>query len=196
MVTSQLDFQEIHETYRYKVTRYLAQLAGEDEADDLCQEVFAKIDRSLGNFRGEAGLSTWIYRIATNTFHDHLRSRTGKQQQAETLVSNDMLEELPVDSLADVASGIDQKFIREEMIDCVRGYIVQLPEDYQVVLLLSEDEGFKNREIAEILQLSLDNVKVRLHRARARLKESLKSNCEFYLDERSEIACDRKQHCD
>ncbi len=82
------------------------------------------------------------------------------------------------------------------MIDCIRSYIDQLPDDYRLVLLLSEEEGFKNREIAEILQLSLDNVKIRLHRARARLKELLKGHCDFYLDDRSELACDRKQDRD
>jgi RNA polymerase sigma-70 factor (ECF subfamily) len=86
--------------------------------------------------------------------------------------------------------------IRQEMIECIRGYINQLPEDYRVVLLLSEEEAFKNREIAEILNISLDNVKIRLHRAKEKLKKLLKGNCEFYLDERSEVACDRKQSCD
>ena len=76
------------------------------------------------------------------------------------------------------------------------GDIDQLPETYRTVLLLSEEEGFKNREIAEILQVSLDNVKIRLHRAKSKLKVSLQNNCDFYLDERSEISCDRKQQCD
>jgi len=79
------------------------------------------------------------------------------------------------------------------MIECIRGYINQLPEDYRVVLLLSEEECFKNREIAEILQISLDNVKIRLHRAKEKLKEFLESNCEFYLNGQIDITCDRKQ---
>jgi RNA polymerase sigma-70 factor (ECF subfamily) len=79
---------------------------------------------------------------------------------------------------------------------CIRNYIEQLPEDYGTVLVLSEVEGFKNREIAEILEVSLDTVKIRLHRARAKLKESLGTHCNFYLDERSELACDRKETTD
>jgi RNA polymerase sigma-70 factor (ECF subfamily) len=79
------------------------------------------------------------------------------------------------------------------MNSCIREYIEQLPEDYRAVLVFSEVEGLKNLEIAEILGVSLYTVKIRLHRARARLKERLGSHCNFYLDERSELACDRKE---
>lgn len=192
------DFQHIHETFRPRITRYLSGLAGEDKAEDLCQEVFVKVARGLKDFRGEANLSTWIYRIATNAYHDHVRSHSFKQQAHEQLTPVDEIDVLKGESSTpDEQSPVaEQKLIRGEMIDCIRGYIDQLPDDYRLVLLLSEEEGFKNREIAEILQLSLDNVKIRLHRARARLKELLEGHCDFYLDDRSELACDRKQDRD
>lgn len=192
------DFQHIHETFRPRITRYLSGLAGEDRAEDLCQEVFVKVAKGLKDFRGEANLSTWIYRIATNAYHDHVRSRSFKQQAHEQLTPVDEIDVLKGESSTpDEQSPVaEQKLIRGEMIDCIRGYIDQLPDDFRLVLLLSEEEGFKNREIAEILQLSLDNVKIRLHRARARLKELLEGHCDFYLDDRSELACDRKQDRD
>lgn len=192
------DFQKIHDAYRSRLTRYLAGLAGVDDAEDLCQEVFVKVEKGLKDFRDEAQLSTWIYRIATNTYHDHVRGRTFKQQQQEVLSPTEN-----IDALEGETTGITEKppiaeqgVIKREMIECIRGYINQLPEDYRVVLLLSEEEGFKNREIAEILQISLDNVKIRLHRAKAKLKKTLEGKCEFYLDDQSEIACDRKQASD
>lgn len=89
----------------------------------------------------------------------------------------------------------EHQVIRREMNKCIRDYINQLPEDYRVVLLLSDVEGFKNPEIAEILKISLDCVKIRLHRARVKLKDSLGRHCCFYLDERGELACDRKKSC-
>lgn len=189
------DFQHIHETFRPRITRYLTGLAGEDRAEDICQEVFVKVAKGLKDFRGEANLSTWIYRIATNAYHDHVRSRSFKQQAHEQLTPIDEIDVLKGESSTpdEQPPVAEQKLIRGEMIDCIRGYIDQLPDDYRLVLLLSEEEGFKNREIAEILQLSLDNVKIRLHRARARLKELLEGHCDFYLDDRSELACDRKQ---
>ena len=188
------DFQQIYTTFQPKILGYLSRLAGQEEAEDLCQETFLKVEQGLSGFRGEAQLSTWIYRIASHVFHDRLRNRSFKQQQCEQSaeLDDDLLEDrAPLSQ--EPKQQIDQQVIRAEMNSCIRSYIDQLPEIYREVLLLSEAEGFKNREIAEILQISLENVKVRLHRARSRLKESLQSHCDFYLDERSEIACDRKQ---
>lgn len=198
MPTQSYDFQKIHENYRPRITRYLAGLAGNDKAEDLCQEVFVKVDQGLKDFRHEAKLSTWIYRIATNTYHDHVRGRVFKQQQKERLTPAEQLDVLSDDGteIGKRSPVVEQKVIRQEMIECIRGYINLLPEDYRVVLLLSEEEAFKNREIAEILNVSLGNVKIRLHRAKQKLKKLLEGNCEFYLDERSEVACDRKQGCD
>ena len=78
------------------------------------------------------------------------------------------------------------------MSACVREYVDRLPPDHRTVLVLSELEGFKNREIADILQITLENVKVRLHRARARLKQELDDGCDFYHTEEGTLACDRK----
>ena len=194
MNESMLDFQQIYTTFKPKILGYLSRLAGQEEAEDLCQETFLKVEKGLSEFRGEAQLSTWVYRIASHVFHDHLRSRSFKQQHCEQppdLDDNLLEDRAPLSQ--EPKPQVDQQVIRAEMNSCIRGYIDQLPERYREVLLLSEEEGFKNREIAEILQISIDNVKVRLHRARAQLKETLQDHCDFYLDERSEIACDRKQ---
>lgn len=197
MADEVFDFKQLHTRYRPKIHRYLCRLAGENEAEDLCQEVFVKVERNLTSFRNEAQLSTWLYRIATNSFYDRLRSPSFKQKSKEYPIEIDdnTLEKRDFTSQQQ-KPGIDQQVIRDEMNACIRGYIDQLPENYRTVLLLSEEEGFKNREIAEILQVSLDNVKIRLHRAKAKLKVSLQGNCDFYLDERSEISCDRKQKRD
>lgn len=197
MADEVFDFEKLHARYRPKIHRYLCRLAGENEAEDLCQEVFVKVERNLTSFRNEAQLSTWLYRIATNSFYDRLRSPSFKQKSKEYPIEIDdnTLEKRDF-TTQQQKPGIDQQVIRDEMNACIRGYIDQLPENYRTVLLLSEEEGFKNREIAEILQVSLDNVKIRLHRAKAKLKVSLQGNCDFYLDERSEISCDRKQKRD
>lgn len=191
-------FPQIYEDYGPKITRYLSRLAGDNVADDLSQDVFLKVDRGLDDFREEANLSTWIYRIATNTYYDYVRGRVFIQQQKEQLIPTEAIDALEGETPGSEEKTpiVEQCAIRREMIDCIRGYINQLPEDYRVVLLLSEEEGFKNREIAEILKISLENVKIRLHRAKAKLKELLEGNCEFYLDDQSEVACDRKQSCD
>jgi RNA polymerase sigma-70 factor (ECF subfamily) len=60
------DFETIHASYRPRISRYLERLVGQSEAEDLTREVFVRVSRGLPDFRGEAKLSTWIYRIATN----------------------------------------------------------------------------------------------------------------------------------
>src|SRR5574342_1048299 len=69
-----LEFPKIYAGFQQKILRYLTRLVGEADAEDLAQEVLIKVSEALPNFRGESQLSTWIYRIATNTALDRLRS--------------------------------------------------------------------------------------------------------------------------
>lgn len=189
------DFQKIYGIFQPKILRYLARLAGEQEAEDLTQETFVKIHHALENFRGEAQLSTWIYRIATNTALDKLRSPSF-QKVAQFTLSDDSIDNDQTGGsdrivlVKEEKPPVEKQLIREEMNDCIRGYIEKLPEDYRVVLALSEYEGLKNNEIAGILGISLDTVKIRLHRARAKLKEELENNCEIHWIE--EMPCSVK----
>jgi RNA polymerase sigma-70 factor (ECF subfamily) len=66
------EYTKLHDEYFQKVVRYLSNIAGENDAEDIAQEVLVKISRSLGSFQGKSKLSTWIYRIATNTAIDKL----------------------------------------------------------------------------------------------------------------------------
>jgi len=192
MTASELDFQQIFETFQPKILRYLTCLAGEQEAEDLTQETFIKAHQGLENFRGEAQVSTWIYRIATNTAWDRLRSPSF--QRVEQASFSDETDEAKIADHVLFSEGqkplIEKEFIRNEMNDCIRGYIEKLPDDYRAVLVLSEWEGLRNSQIAEILGVTLDTAKIRLHRAKAKLKEDLESHCEFYWIE--EMPCSVK----
>ncbi len=198
MSDDKLDFQNIYQTFHPKIKRYLSRLVGESEAEDLTQEVFVKVNQKLKSFRGEPGtLSTWLYRIATNVALDRLRSPSF-QKMVRNRSSNDSILEAKVTTEVNVvwmgqkATSVEQQLIRKEMNECIRDFIEKLPENYKTVLILSELEGQKNQEIAQILGLSLDTIKIRLHRARAKLKEQLEIHCNFYRDERNELACDLK----
>lgn len=183
------DFAGIYQEFQPKIHRYLCRLVGEADAPDLTQAVFLKVSQALDGFRGESSLATWIYRIATNTAHDHALSPSAKQKEAEQLLDDAAsLDELPHPD----TPGTDQEYIRREMNACIRGIVDQLPENYRTVLVLSELEEFTNQEITDILGLSLDTVKIRLHRARTTLRKAMESQCSLYHDERSELMCDRK----
>jgi RNA polymerase sigma-70 factor (ECF subfamily) len=187
-----MEFKEIYEEFQPKILNYLARLMGPNEAEDMAQVVFAKVSRGLASFKGQSKLSTWVYRIATNTAIDRLRSSAHSQASGRTPLedSAEVANDTPTITQADTST--DQKVIRKEMSECVREYVDRLPPDHRTVLVLKELEGFKNREIADILQITLENVKVRLHRAKARLKQELDDGCEFYQNEEGALACDRK----
>lgn len=189
---NQPEFEEIYQEFQPKIRRYLSRMLGDQAAEDIAQEVFTKISRKLDSFKGISSFSTWIYRIATNTALDKLRSPSFKRSSEHIT-----LEDLTATEARDAWTGqaeptVDQEVIRKEMSDCVREFVDRLPPDHRTVLILSELEGFKNREIADILEISLDNVKVRLHRARIRLKKELDGGCSFYHSEQGTLACDRK----
>ncbi|MDA8090502.1 MAG: sigma-70 family RNA polymerase sigma factor [Nitrospiraceae bacterium] len=186
-------FEDIYAAFYPKILRYVDRLIGHD-AEDVTQEVFLKVNAALPNFRGESSLSTWVYRITTNTAVDHLRKIScGWPEHKSALPADgdfpDDNEDMAGEALA---TSLDSQLVRKEMNECIRGIVDGLPESYRTVLALSEMEEFTNAEISEILGVSLDTVKIRLHRARARLKKALESNCNFYRDERNELACDRK----
>ena len=188
-----MEFEEIYEEFLPKIRRYLARLLGEQKAEDIAQEVFAKVSQGLDSFKGQSKLSTWIYRIATNTAIDKLRSPAHKHASGHIPLEDSTRVETNTSRINQTDTPIDQKVIRREMSECVREYVDRLPPDHRTVLVLSQLEGFKNREIADILQITLENVKVRLHRARARLKQELNDGCDFYHNEEGTLACDRKR---
>lgn len=197
MFAATSEFRRIYETFHPKVLRYLTRVVGESQAEDLAQTVMVKVSEGLRSFRGEARLSTWIYRIATNTALDKLRRSGARQAEAQEDL-HALQAEPEIDSeaggvpLEARAPSVETTAIREEMNACIRGFIERLPENYKTVMVLSELEGFKNAEIAEILGVGLDTVKIRLHRARARLRKELEAGCSFHRDERDEVACDRR----
>lgn len=173
-----MDFQTIHAEFRPKIQRYLTRLVGEFEAEDLTQEVFMRINRSLGSFRGEAGLSTWIYRIATNIALDRLRSPVFKQIASDDLPDLSDLDESEKDIFAEEAapSPEDLLFLKQRY-ECYCDFIGGLPVNYRVIVALSELEGLTANEIADILGLSVEVVKIRLHRGRKKLVAALRAHC-------------------
>ncbi len=82
---------------------------------------------------------------------------------------------------------VEQQIFRKEMNACLFGFILKLPQDYRTVLVLREYEGLSNSEIAEVMDITLETVKIRLHRARERLKKELAANCASYWVEDNEF---------
>jgi RNA polymerase sigma-70 factor (ECF subfamily) len=191
---SPTDFRKIHDEFRPRITSYLGGMVGKENAEDLAQVVFEKVNRGMDSFRGESSLATWIYRIATNVALNYLNSPAARRTAIplETIATIDphcdcviLRGEKPLDA--------DHGLIRRDMNACIHRILKQMPESERAVLLLSEFEGMKNSEIADILNLSLATVKIRLHRARKRLKKDIEAECTLFRDERNELLCNPKQ---
>ena len=177
-------FQEVYAELQPRIRHYMRRLVGAAEAEDLTQEVFIKVSQALPDFRGDGKVSTWVYRIATNAALDRLRdssSRTGGPVPLQI----GRLTERPPDAT--------QLLARKEMSQCIRRYVDALPPSFRAVVLLSEEEGLSNLDIAETLGVTLETVKIRLHRARARLRKALGTGCSLYRDERNELGCEPRR---
>jgi len=176
-------FEDVVEELSEPLRRYLVRLAGDRAtADDLLQDTLLKIARSLPSFEGRSSVKTWAFTIATRVATDHFRRPQNRTQVVE------VNETTQVDE-----AETDQQLVIDEMNSCVRGVIDSLPEDYRTALVLHDLEGQTAAQVAEIAGCSLATAKIRIHRARRRLKQALDDECRFYRDEENVFRCDRKR---
>ena len=199
MDSSQKNFPQIYQEYEQPMFNYILRMVQDHEtAKDLTQDVFVRVYQHLSTFRGESSFSTWIYRLATNLCRDHFRKKSSRQDNHTDLLgmlssAENQTVEISQSHECHHPMPSDEAVIKSEMNVCIHNYIDQLPEDYRAVIILSELQDLKNQDIAEILECSLDTVKIRLHRARKRLKDTLGANCTFYYDAENTLCCDKKQ---
>ena len=192
------EFSRIYDAYRARVLAYAAKLIGPADAEDVTQEVFVKVGRSLGTLADPAKLSSWIYTITLNTVRDLARARASRAE-----VSSPDRDAVSPETDADrrpgpTANGTltpEEIAIRNEMVACYLDLVKQLPAQYYEVYALSEFEHLSNEEIAGRLSLTLATTKIRLHRARSRVNAELRKNCRCYYNERGELMGDPKPKC-
>ncbi len=170
------DFSRIYEAFHDRVVSYAASLIGRDEAEDVAQEVFVKIGRSLGTLADPAKLTSWIYAITINTVRDLARMRSSRAESAPGSPDPDGGARTP-----------EEIAIRNEMVACYLDYVEKLPRDHYEVYVLSEFEHLSGLDIARRLSIPPGTVKMRLHRARTRLNDELRRNCRCYRNERGEL---------
>jgi RNA polymerase sigma-70 factor (ECF subfamily) len=149
-------------------------LRSDDEARDAVQEAFLQAFRGLGKFEGQARLSTWLHRIVVNACLMRLRSRSRRPEQPiEELLPRFYEDGHRVDPGPPWRSAPADPVEQRELAELVRGAIDRLPEIHRNVLLLRDIEGRDAEETARLLDVKIDTVKVRLHRARQALRALL-----------------------
>lgn len=184
--STDLSFDSLASDNRATLVRYLGRLVGDADAEDVAQIALSKASAGMAGFRGEASPKSWLFRIATHAALDWLRSH------GTPSVPMPDEDEASAELLAEDATQ-ERRLVREEMSTCVRSVLQRLPEGHQTILALSDCDELSDREIAAVLGLTVGAAKIRLHRARARLKTELERDCTFYRDPDNVLCCDKKQ---
>ncbi|HID91731.1 TPA: RNA polymerase sigma factor [Candidatus Peregrinibacteria bacterium] len=160
------------EAFRIIVDRYrdavygltLSMVANREEAEELAQDAFFKIFKSIKGFRSESKFSTWLYRITYNTCISHLRKSKHK-----------LVEVQEYHGVQDFNSGYNNLII-EDNNNTIKTILAKLKPDDRVIIQLFYLEENSIKEIAEITGFSNANVKVKLHRSKQKLKSMMKEN--------------------
>jgi RNA polymerase sigma-70 factor (ECF subfamily) len=148
----------LYSLFSRRVYSLVVRIAGPSSADEVSQEVFLKIFRGLQRFRGDAQLSTWIYRLAVNAALTYVTRRP------RDLPLEGPIEEPPAES-----EPIGDPALRTRMERALN----LLPAGYRAVLVLHDVEGLNHEEIAEVLGCRVGTSKSQLHKARQRMRELL-----------------------
>ena len=169
-------FQELVSEYGDRVFNLvLRMVADRAEAEDIAQEVFVTVWKSIDTYRGEAKLSTWLLRIAAN----HAKNRI--KYLARRATDKGGLDDAPESAMADLGKAPAQAHVSSpeaaleaaERGTALEQAIASLDEDHRLVLVLRDIEELAYEEICEITGLPEGTVKSRIHRARLALKERL-----------------------
>lgn len=168
----ELAFKTMVETYQDMVfNTALGVVQNNEDAEDVTQEVFIQVFRSIDQFKGDSRLSTWIYRITTTKALDHIRSKKRKKRFAFVTslfgANNELLHE-PVDFYH---PGVDMD--RKEQAALLFRMIAQLPDNQKVAFNLHKTEELSYQEIAAIMGISVSAVESLLFRARQNLRKML-----------------------
>ena len=170
-------FKTLVETYQDMVfNTAIGIVQNAQDAEDVAQEVFIRIFRSINSFKGESKLSTWIYRITTSCALDLIRSRKSKKRFAflQRLFgeNNEPIYEVPDFNHPGVA--LDQKENAAKLFKAID----QLPENQKVAFTLHKLEDLSYQEISEVMQTSVSAVESLMHRAKQNLKKILEKEAE------------------
>lgn len=163
--------------YEDKVYSLAYRMVGNrEDAEDVLQDAFLNVIRSLGKFRKQSSFSTWLYRITANAALTRLRKKSKKEKS-----EGEFLDEVYAvkrsahagERLDDWSANPARQLLTEESRAMMETAISELPQKYRSVFVLRDVEGLPAAEVAEILDLSVPAVKSRLHRARMFLRNHL-----------------------
>lgn len=171
-------FNELITLYQARIFRLVFRMLGDRaEAEDLAQEVFVTVFKSIDGFRGDSKLSTWLYRVATNHCKNRIkylqRRARGKKKEFDEIAEAGALESATMNPSSRIArpDHIVEAYEKEQLL---KKAIAALDDDHRTLIVLRDIENLTYDQIQEITGLAEGTVKSRLHRARHALREKVK----------------------
>lgn len=168
--------EELMAQYETKVFGLVLRMTGSrQDAEEILQDVFLTVFQKIDGFRGDSKLSSWIYRVATNTALMKLRKRSKFQEiPLEEELGPKMTEEgMIAEPVVDWSKLPDEELARKELLQRIDEALACLPPDYRSVFVLRDIEGLSAEETSQILKISIMALKSRLHRTRLFLRKEL-----------------------
>jgi RNA polymerase sigma-70 factor, ECF subfamily len=169
-------FNELVVVYERRVFALTLRMLGRRaEAEEITQDVFVQVFKSIDSFRGESKLSTWIFRVAVNLCKNKMKyhaRRGGRQEDLDSLGDHTSLGAAEGVSAGAVARP-DEAVEGQQMVGAVRAAIAELDPEFRQLVILRDVEDLAYEEIAEVSGLPIGTVKSRIHRGRAQLKEKV-----------------------
>jgi RNA polymerase sigma-70 factor (ECF subfamily) len=168
------DLADAYGTKIYQLAfRYLR---NKEDAEEVTQDVLFKVYRKVGSFRGDAALSSWIYRITFNAAMSRLRTAQYQRSQEDDrqMASDDADSSKPVrPEVADWTDMADERVLRSQLRRRVFSAILALPAIYRAPVMLRDIQGMSTEEASAMLRVKDQTLKSRLHRGRLILRKQL-----------------------
>lgn len=164
-----------HQNWIYNVA--LAMVSDSNDAADITQEVLIKLITKLGTFKNESNFRTWLYRITKNHF---LNMKRGKYEIKPISFAEfgEGLDQLPNENLSNYSYEVENKLlVKEAKISCMKGMLLCLDREQRMIYIIGELFEFKDTIGSEIMEISKENFRVKLHRAKKQLYNFMDNKC-------------------
>lgn len=179
----------IHNQFHSSLHNYIiARVNDRDDAADILQEVFIKVASKLDSLTDGEKLKGWIFTITRNAIIDYYRKNS---KVKKSKLTEQMVDEIAQEQEFEAGHGLD---------GCFKNFISQLPAEYREIIIDSEINGIKQKDLAEKYDLAYPSIRSRVQRGRIRLKEMLLDCCRIELDSRGNVmnatpkkACNREE---
>ncbi len=175
-------FEELISSYEKKIFNIVYRIVGDyNDAEDISQEIFIKVFRSINNFKERSSFYTWLYRIAVNECMDILKKK--KKTAAYSIDTPIQTEDDQIPrEIKDYGESPEEKVERKELRNYIESALNSVTYEHRTMIVLRDIQGLSYEEIAEIVKCPAGTVKSRINRARKALKELLSDKKELFLD--------------